>query len=48
MLMRSLGEFPNTSFGMAERIFSALYPPYKPEQGMRQLAKDHWNELEAL
>ena len=43
LYMRSVGELPY-NLGMSERVFSALYPEYDPDQGLRQYLRWHWSD----
>jgi len=45
MFLRSIGEMPH-NFVTSERIYRTLYPKYSPGQGMRQRARQMWDQLE--
>jgi hypothetical protein len=44
MFLRAIGEMPYT-FKRAEHIFKTLYSHYDPGKGMRDYARNHWEEL---
>ena len=44
MFLRAIGEMPER-FLRAEHKFTALYPEYSPNKGMRAYVKAHWDTL---
>lgn len=42
--LKSIGEMPY-HFQKAESVFKTLYPKYDPGMGIRQVMKEHWDEL---
>ena len=47
MFLRSIGDLPY-HFVKSENIYKTLYPKYDPGQGMRQIARAHWTELQDM
>lgn len=42
--LRSIGDMPH-HFVKAENIYKVIYTKYDPGMGIRQVLKDHWDEL---
>ena len=47
LFLRSIGDLPY-HFIKSENIYKTLYPHYSPGQGIRQVAKEHWTEVENM